>query len=129
MLHLPAIAKECGVALNLDIANEISAKTPNLCHLAPAGRTYMEDLNAAGGVYAVMKELADIAIANDLLVISDDGTIIRMDCGSISVYGRATQGVRIMRVSDGCRVISIARTEKEEESDTEAASSEEAEEE
>ncbi|MCQ2416557.1 MAG: dihydroxy-acid dehydratase [Oscillospiraceae bacterium] len=57
MLHLPAIAKECGVALNLDIANEISAKTPNLCHLAPAGRTYMEDLNAAGGVYAVMNEL------------------------------------------------------------------------
>lgn len=58
MLHLPAIAHECGVELNLDIANEISAKTPNLCHLAPAGRTYMEDLNEAGGVYAVMNELA-----------------------------------------------------------------------
>ena len=57
MLHLPAIAHECGVELNLDIANDISAKTPNLCHLAPAGRTYMEDLNEAGGVYAVMKEL------------------------------------------------------------------------
>ena len=57
MLHLPAIAHECGVALNLDIANAISAKTPNLCHLAPAGRTYMEDLDAAGGVYAVMHEL------------------------------------------------------------------------
>ena len=57
MLHLPAIAHECGVELNLDIANEISAKTPNLCHLAPAGRTYMEDLNEAGGVYAVMNEL------------------------------------------------------------------------
>ena len=57
MLHLPAIAHECGVNLNLDIANEISAKTPNLCHLAPAGRTYMEDLEEAGGVYAVMNEL------------------------------------------------------------------------
>lgn len=57
MLHLPAIAKEAGVDLNLDIANELSAKTPNLCHLAPAGPTYMEDLNEAGGVYAVMNEL------------------------------------------------------------------------
>ena len=57
MLHLPAVAHECGVELNLDIANEISAVTPNLCHLAPAGRTYMEDLNEAGGVYAVMNEL------------------------------------------------------------------------
>lgn len=57
MLHLPAIANECGVKINLDIANEISAKTPNLCHLAPAGHTYMEDLNEAGGVYAVLNEL------------------------------------------------------------------------
>ena len=57
MLHLPAIAHEAGVELNMDIANEISAKTPNLCHLAPAGPTYMEDLNEAGGVYAVMNEL------------------------------------------------------------------------
>ena len=57
MLHLPAIAHEAGVKLNLDIANEISAKTPNLCHLAPAGHTYMEQLNEAGGVYAVMNEL------------------------------------------------------------------------
>lgn len=57
MLHLPAIANEVGIDLNLDIANEISAKTPNLCHLAPAGPTYMEDLNEAGGVYAVMNEL------------------------------------------------------------------------
>ncbi len=58
MLHLPAIAHEAGVELNVDIANELSAKTPNLCHLAPAGPTYMEDLNEAGGVYAVMNELA-----------------------------------------------------------------------
>ena len=57
MLHLPAIAHEAGVELNMDIANEISAKTPNLCHLAPAGPTYIEDLNAAGGVYAVMNDL------------------------------------------------------------------------
>ncbi len=57
MLHLPAIAHEAGVDLNLDIANELSAVTPNLCHLAPAGPTYMEDLNEAGGVYAVMNEL------------------------------------------------------------------------
>ncbi len=57
MLHLPAIAHEAGVKLTLDLANEVSAKTPNLCHLAPAGYTYMEDLNEAGGVYAVMNEL------------------------------------------------------------------------
>lgn len=64
MLHLPAIAHECEVELNLDIANEISAKTPNLCHLAPAGRTYMEDLNEAGGVYAVMNELTKKNLLN-----------------------------------------------------------------
>ncbi len=57
MLHLPAIAHECGVELNMEFANEISDRTPNLCHLAPAGPTYMEDLNEAGGIYAVMKEL------------------------------------------------------------------------
>lgn len=57
MLHLPAIAHEAGVDLNVDIANEISSKTPNLCHLAPAGHTYIEELNEAGGVYAVMNEL------------------------------------------------------------------------
>ena len=57
MLHLPAIAHECGIDLSLDISNEISSRTPNLCHLAPAGETYMEDLDHAGGVHAVMKEL------------------------------------------------------------------------
>ena len=57
MLHLPAIAHECGIELDLDMSNAISAKTPNLCHLAPAGDTFMEDLEGAGGVYAVMKEL------------------------------------------------------------------------
>ena len=58
MLHMPAIAHECGIELKVENANEISAKTPNLCHLAPAGYAYMEDLNEAGGVYAVMKELS-----------------------------------------------------------------------
>lgn len=57
MLHLPAIAREAGVELNLDVANVISKKTPNLCHLAPAGHTYIEELNEAGGIYAVMNEL------------------------------------------------------------------------
>ncbi len=58
MLHLPAIAHECGIKIDLDIANAISEKTPNLCHLAPAGQTYMEQLDEAGGVYAVMHELS-----------------------------------------------------------------------
>ncbi len=64
MLHLPAIAHECEVELNLDIANEISAKTPNLCHLAPVGRTFMEDLDEAGGVHAVMNELSKKNLLN-----------------------------------------------------------------
>ncbi len=64
MLHLPAIAHECGIDINLDVANGISAKTPNLCHLAPAGSTYMEDLNEAGGVYAVMNELSKKDLLN-----------------------------------------------------------------
>ena len=62
MLHLPAIAHEAGVDLNLETANEISAKTPNLCHLAPAGPTYMEDLNEAGGIYAVMNEISKLGL-------------------------------------------------------------------
>ncbi len=57
MLHLPAIANECGIRIDLDMANKVSARTPNLCHLAPAGHAYMEDLNEAGGVYAVLNEL------------------------------------------------------------------------
>ena len=64
MLHLPAIAHEAGVELNVDIANELSAKTPNLCHLAPAGPTYIEDLNEAGGIYAVMKEISKLGLLN-----------------------------------------------------------------
>jgi len=64
MLHLPAIAHEAGVELSVDIANEVSDRTPNLCHLAPAGPTYMEDLNEAGGIYAVMKELTKKNLIN-----------------------------------------------------------------
>ncbi len=64
MLHLPAIAHEVGFDFDISFANPISEKTPNLCHLAPAGPTYMEDLNEAGGVYAVMKELAEIGLLN-----------------------------------------------------------------
>ncbi len=75
MLHIPAIAKEAGVNLNLDIANELSAKTPNLCHLAPAGPTYMEDLNEAGGVYAVMNELTKKNLLN-LDCMTVNGTTI-----------------------------------------------------
>ncbi len=64
MLHLPAIAHEAGVEIDLSIANAMSAKTPNLCHLAPAGRTYMEQLEEAGGVWAVMKELTKLGLIN-----------------------------------------------------------------
>ncbi len=71
MLHLPAIAHEAGVTLDLEIANELSSKTPNLCHLAPAGPTYMEDLNEAGGVYAVLKELSKKNLLNlDVLTVT-----------------------------------------------------------
>ena len=71
MLHLPAIAHEAGVDLNIDIANEISERTPNLCHLAPAGPTYMEDLYEAGGVYAVMNELNKKGLINtDLITVT-----------------------------------------------------------
>jgi dihydroxy-acid dehydratase len=75
MLHLPAIAHEAGILLNVDIANEISAKTPNLCHLAPAGPTYMEDLNEAGGVYAVMNELNQKGLLNTELITATGKTV------------------------------------------------------
>ena len=64
MLHLPAIAHECGIELDLELVNEISERTPNICHLAPAGHAYMEDLNEAGGVYAVLGELAKKHLIN-----------------------------------------------------------------
>ncbi|MGN0664938.1 MAG: dihydroxy-acid dehydratase [Huintestinicola sp.] len=75
MLHLPAIAHECGIDINLDIANEISAKTPNLCHLAPAGHAYMEDLNEAGGVYAVMNELDKKGLLNTDCITATGKTV------------------------------------------------------
>ena len=75
MLHLPAIAHEAGVKINLEIANEISAKTPNLCHLAPAGPTYMEDLNEAGGVYAVMNELSKKGLLYTDLITATGKTV------------------------------------------------------
>jgi dihydroxy-acid dehydratase len=75
MLHLPAIAHEVGFDLNIDIANEVSAKTPNLCHLAPAGHTYMEDLNEAGGVYAVMNELNKKGLLNTELITATGKTV------------------------------------------------------
>ena len=71
MLHLPAIANECGIKIDLDMANEISARTPNLCHLAPAGHTYMEQLDEAGGVYAVLKELSKKGLINtDVMTVT-----------------------------------------------------------
>ena len=75
MLHLPAIAHEAGVELNLDIANQISARTPNLCHLAPAGHTYMEELNEAGGVYAVMNELNKKGLLKTDLITATGKTV------------------------------------------------------
>lgn len=75
MLHLPAIAHECGIELNLDIANDISAHTPNLCHLAPAGRTYMEDLNEAGGIYAVMNEINKLGLLKTDIITCTGKTI------------------------------------------------------
>ncbi|MCQ4022936.1 MULTISPECIES: dihydroxy-acid dehydratase [unclassified Ruminococcus] len=75
MLHLPAIAHECGIDLHLDIANNISAKTPNLCHLAPAGEHFMEELNEAGGVYAVMHELTKLNLLHTDLMTCTGKTV------------------------------------------------------
>lgn len=75
MLHLPAIAHEAGVEINLDIANQISKKTPNLCHLAPAGHHYMEELNEAGGIYAVMNELAELGLLHTDLITATGKTV------------------------------------------------------
>ena len=117
MLHLPAIAHECGVELSFDMANEISGKTPNLCHLAPAGDTYMEDLDRSGGVYAVMAELCkanllDIScltctgktVAENLEgVVNRDETLIRPIENPYSKTG----GIAVLRgnlAPDGCVV-------------------------
>jgi len=117
MLHLPAIANECGVPFNLDMANEVSEKTPNLCHLAPAGPTYMEDLNQAGGVYAVLKELAGLGLLDTSVMtctgktmaenIADaenrDPAVIRTPDNAFSPTG----GIAVLRgnlAPDGCVV-------------------------
>ncbi len=117
MLHLPAIAHECGVALSFDTANQVSAKTPNLCHLAPAGDTYMEDLERAGGVYAVMAELAKKKLIDTTLptcsgktiaenlkgVVNRDPEIIR----PINKPYSKTGGIAVLRgnlAPDGCVV-------------------------
>ena len=107
MLHLPAIAKECGVDFDLELANEISAKTPNLCHLAPAGPTYMEDLNEAGGVYAVLKELTKLGLLDTSVMtvtgktmgenisgaINKDETVIR----TVENPYSATGGIAVLK--------------------------------
>ena len=91
MLHLPAIANECGVEFSLDMANEISEHTPNLCHLAPAGSTYMEDLNEAGGVYAVLKELEEIGVI-DTSVMTCTGKTLKENIAS--AVNRNTEVIR-----------------------------------
>ena len=117
MLHLPAIANECGIEWNLEEANAISEKTPNLCHLAPAGPTYMEDLNEAGGVYAVLKQIADIGLLDTSVMtctgktlgenianaVNKDESVIR----PVSNPYSATGGIAVLKgnlAPDGCVV-------------------------
>ena len=91
MLHLPAIAHECGINLSFDMANEISEKTPNLCHLAPAGADYMEDLERAGGVHAVMAELAEAGLL-DTSVLTVTGQTLAENL--VGVVNRNTEVIR-----------------------------------
>ncbi len=117
MLHLPAIANECGIEWNLEDANAISEKTPNLCHLAPAGPTYMEDLNEAGGVYAVLKQIADIGLLDTSVMtctgktlgenianaVNKDESVIR----PVSNPYSSTGGIAVLKgnlAPDGCVV-------------------------
>ena len=117
MLHLPAIANECGIEWDLEDANAISEKTPNLCHLAPAGPTYMEDLNEAGGVYAVLKQIADLGLLDTSVMtctgktlgenianaINKDESVIR----PVSNPYSATGGIAVLKgnlAPDGCVV-------------------------
>ncbi len=117
MLHLPAIANECGVEFNLNMANEVSEKTPNLCHLAPAGPTYMEDLNEAGGVYAVLKQLADVGLLDTSVMTCTGKTLGENIAGAVNrdpqvirtvdnAYSK-TGGIAVLRgnlAPDGCVV-------------------------
>ena len=117
MLHLPAIANELGIEFNLDMANAVSEKTPNLCHLAPAGPTYMEDLNEAGGVYTVLKELTKLGLIDTSVMtctgktmgenienaLCADGEVVRTIENPFSKTG----GIAILRGNlavDGCVV-------------------------
>ncbi|MDP4159674.1 MAG: dihydroxy-acid dehydratase [Bacillota bacterium] len=84
MLHLPAIAHECGITLNVDIANEISEKTPNLCHLAPAGHNYVEELNEAGGIYAVMAEINKLGLLKTDLITCTGKTVAENITGCVN---------------------------------------------
>lgn len=94
MLHIPAIAHEIGFDFDISYANEISAKTPNLCHLAPAGPTYMEDLNEAGGVYAVMNELKSAGLLNEACMTVTGKTI------GEAVDGVANKNPEVIRTLD-----------------------------
>ncbi|MBR0599015.1 dihydroxy-acid dehydratase [Sinanaerobacter chloroacetimidivorans] len=85
MLHLPAIANECGIELNLDLANEISDRTPNLCHLAPVGDTFIEDLNEAGGIYAVMNEINKLGLLNTDLITCTGKTVGENIAGCVNL--------------------------------------------
>ena len=87
MLHIPAIANECGIKIDLTHVNEISERTPNICHLAPAGPTYMEDLNEAGGIHAVMKELLDGGLINgDVMTVT--GKTLKENVADSVVYDK-----------------------------------------
>lgn len=125
MLHLPAIAHECGIDINLDIANDISARTPNICHLAPAGRTYMEDLNEAGGVYAVMNELSRRGLIHEDCITVTGKTVgenikncknLNTDIiKSIDAPYSETGGIAVLRgnlAKDGCVVKRSAVSDK-----------------
>ena len=108
MLHLPAIAHEAGVEINLDIANQISEKTPNLCHLAPAGHHYMEELNEAGGIYAVMNELAELGLLHTDLITATGKTVGEniKGCTVKDTYSQ-TGGIAVLRgniAPDSCVV-------------------------
>lgn len=94
MLHLPAIAHECGIELDPSIANEISAHTPNLCHLAPAGRTYMEDLNEAGGIYAVMNEIDKLGLLKTDIITCTGKTVAE------NIKGIANRDPEVIRTAE-----------------------------
>jgi dihydroxy-acid dehydratase len=125
MLHLPAIANECEIPFDLDEVNEISEKTPNLCHLAPAGPTYMEDLNEAGGVYAVLKELEELGLLNTSVMTCTGKTLkenienaVNLDPEVIrkpeNAFGK-TGGIAVLKgnlAPDGCVVKRAAVAEE-----------------